>query len=213
MPMITPPNTGLGKVAMSKGRELVRFKDALNVPCVVQSVTLAYSENGLGIAIGAEKAKPKLQARDAKALGIKTVQKTGFVAFPVPDEVSFDTRAVLSFDQVRELIRHLEAFVGVGRLTPLPIAVPMTAKEAAAADRYIEESLVGAKRFGSGVILPGGPTKVYTETKAAANQETQLQQEWEIAHGQSVEKSAAVDIEPDVCESCPKLSEEVQNGG
>jgi hypothetical protein len=112
MPMITPPTNGLGKVAKSsRGLELVRFKDALGVPCVVQSVTLAYSENGMGIAIGAEKAKPKLQARDAKALGIKTVQKTGFVAFPFPDEVTFDTRAVLTRRQVLELVRHLRGWL------------------------------------------------------------------------------------------------------
>jgi hypothetical protein len=131
--MITPPNSGLGKVAKSsRGLELVRFKDALGVPCVVQSVTLAYSENGLGIAIGAEKAKPKLQARDARALGIKTVQKTGFVAFPVPDEVSFDTRAVLTRRQAELLVLHLNAWLyGGGTLVPIQDAdKPRTVKEA-----------------------------------------------------------------------------------
>lgn len=160
--MITPPNTGLGKIAMSNGHELVRFKDALSVPCVIRLVPLAFSDYGIGLSIGPEKANPKVQARDARAMGLKTSQKTGLVKYPIPEEVTIDTRAVLSMSQVRLLIKHLEAFVGAATLAPLAEPKLMTAAECAAADKEIEESLVGAKPFGGGVILPGGPAKIYT---------------------------------------------------
>lgn len=137
--MITPPNTGLGKVAKSpRGLQLVRFKDALNVTCLVQSVTLAYSENGIGLAIGAEKASPKVQARDARAMGLNTSQKTGLVKYPVPEEVTFDTRAVLTREQVLRLILHLNGWLVNGKLDPL---IPLSVREAQRQDEREDEAL------------------------------------------------------------------------
>lgn len=140
--MITPPPAGLGKVAKSsRGLELVKFKDALGVSCVLQSVTLAYSEYGTGLAIGAEKASPKVQARDARAMGLNTSQKTGLVKFPVPEEVTFDTRAVLTREQVKRLVEHLNGWLAHTTLGPLISPVPMTVAESVRLDEAQDKAL------------------------------------------------------------------------
>lgn len=112
------PVVTLGKIARARsGQELVKFKDVLNNPCILQTVSTTYGVAGVGsIRIGLEKAAPKIQAQDAKALGLSTSQKTGLIKYEVPPEVRIETSVVLARNQVEDLVGLLIHWLNSGNL-------------------------------------------------------------------------------------------------
>lgn len=110
--MNTPekPAETLGKFARARGgKELVRFKDVLGNVCTIETTPGhgGVAIGGFSVRIGVEKAIARIQARDARARGMTTTQKTGLIKYPIPEEVQIDTAAVLARNQVAELIELL----------------------------------------------------------------------------------------------------------
>jgi hypothetical protein len=96
-----------------RGFATAEFTDRYDVKCSIQKSSLATEDC---IWLGVDKADPKIMARDASALGIKTDEVVGWVPYPVPDEVLINTRMHLTREQVAELIPVLQKFVDTGEL-------------------------------------------------------------------------------------------------
>jgi len=65
---------------------------------------------------GLNNANPLVLHGDAKRLGVKTTASSGWVTYPLPEEVNLNTRMHLSREQVAELIPALQHFVATGDL-------------------------------------------------------------------------------------------------
>ena len=104
----------LGKQRRSgRGFPLVEFKDYYGAPCSIQASSLAiYQQPGTSaIWLGVDDAEPKVMASQAESVGVETTETTGWVPFPVPPEVSLNTRMHLDRKQVEALIGHLQAWL------------------------------------------------------------------------------------------------------
>jgi len=107
----------LGKVKRTpRGFELIEFADFKGHACSLQQSSLAlYDKPGVSaVWMGPDDAKPIILAHHAARLGIKTHRTDGWVAYPVPKEVSFTTRMHLTRDEVESLIKHLTAWLKTG---------------------------------------------------------------------------------------------------
>lgn len=117
--MNTPekPAETLGKFARARGgKELVKFKDVIGNACVVETMNLAFGNASLRI--GLEKAQPKIQALDARAIGMSSTQKTGLIKYPIPEGVRIDTTMVLAPNQVAGLVQVLLHWLKHGTIDP-----------------------------------------------------------------------------------------------
>ena len=92
---------------------MVEFKDYYGAPCSLQASSLAiYKQPGTSaVWIGIDDAQPKVMASQAAALGINTEKTTGWVPYPIPKEVSLNTRMHLDRKQVKALIGHLQVWL------------------------------------------------------------------------------------------------------
>lgn len=97
----------------SRGFDLIEFVDRYDAKCSLQESSLATEP---AIWFGCNDADPKIMASDAKRLGIFTHTDSGWISYPIPSEVSFNTRMHLTQDQVKELLPYLERFAQTGRL-------------------------------------------------------------------------------------------------
>lgn len=107
----------LGKVGRTnRGFELVEFEDRYQIPCSLQASSLAdYERPGTSaVWLGPNDARPMVLASEAASVGISTTETTGWVPYPVPENVSLTTRAHLSRGQVEALINHLSAWLKTG---------------------------------------------------------------------------------------------------
>ena len=96
-----------------RGFHLVEFIDKYGSECSLQKSSLATED---AIWFGINDANPQLMAYDAKKLGIKTEQNSGWVKYPIPDEVLLNTRMHLTQEQVKKLIPYLQRFVDTGEI-------------------------------------------------------------------------------------------------
>lgn len=96
-----------------RGFALSEFKDYYGDKCSLQKSSLATEDC---IWLGVDNADPKILASQAPKHGITTAQTTGWVTYPVPEGVSFNTRMHLSREQVAELLPHLQRFVATGEV-------------------------------------------------------------------------------------------------
>ena len=55
-------------------------------------------------------------ASDASKYNIETTETTGWIPYPIPEEVSINTRMHLSVKQVKKLIPILQRFVDTGKI-------------------------------------------------------------------------------------------------
>lgn len=106
------------KTKTSRGFEIVHFKDYYNQECSLQQSSLAlYQQHGASaVWLGIEDAKPKVLHGYASKFGIKTDAIFGWVPYPIPPEVSLNTRMHLSRGQVERLIEHLQKWLTTGKL-------------------------------------------------------------------------------------------------
>jgi len=107
----------LGKVSRTpRGFEIIEFKDHYDIPCSLQMSSLAeYAHPGISaVWLGTNSAQPKVMASQAASLGIQTEQTTGWIPYPIPEQVSLNTRAHLNRKQVAALIAHLQAWLKDG---------------------------------------------------------------------------------------------------
>jgi hypothetical protein len=99
--------------ATSRGFSRGEFKDLYGIECSIQKSSLASED---AIWLGVNKANPQIMASDAARHGVVTTETTGFVPYPVPSCVSFDTRMHLNQKQAAALITILKRFVDSGEL-------------------------------------------------------------------------------------------------
>lgn len=96
-----------------RGFTVVKFRDLYSEPCSLQKSSLATKD---AIWLGCASADPKIMASQARAHGVETTETTGWVPYPIPDEVQLNTRMHLSQDIVRQLLPYLLRFAATGEL-------------------------------------------------------------------------------------------------
>jgi hypothetical protein len=90
-----------------------RFKDRYGVNCSIQKSSAAMEDC---IWLGVDDANPQIMASQAKQFGIQTNEITGWIPYPIPDEVFLTTRMHLTQKQVADLLPFLQKFVATGEL-------------------------------------------------------------------------------------------------
>lgn len=96
-----------------RGFALAHFKDRNGEKCSIQKSSLATED---AIWLGIDDARPQIMAKDARALGVETAETTGWVTYPIPEEVLLTTRMHLTREQVADLLPTLLNFVATGEL-------------------------------------------------------------------------------------------------
>jgi hypothetical protein len=96
-----------------RGFPLIKFNDHYDSPCTIQVSSAAEYE---AIWIGLDDANPQVLASRAEHLGMKVDETTGWVPYPVPEDVLLSTRMHLTRDEVAELLPILQRFVETGEL-------------------------------------------------------------------------------------------------
>lgn len=96
-----------------RGFTIGRFIDRYEMPCSVQDSSLATEA---AIWLGLDDARPMVLASQAQGVGVQTSETTGWVPYPVPDEVLLHTRMHLTQAQVAALLPALQHFAAHGRL-------------------------------------------------------------------------------------------------
>jgi predicted RNase H-like HicB family nuclease len=96
-----------------RGFALGKFTDRYGHACSIQKSSLATED---AIWLGIDDAEPQLPHGDARKLGIATDATSGWVPYPLPDEVLLTTRMHLNREQVRKLLPVLKQFVASGEI-------------------------------------------------------------------------------------------------
>jgi len=96
-----------------RGFSYIEFKDRYGESCSLQKSSLA-TENCIWF--GIDDPDPKIMASLASDFGFETSETTGWVKYPIPEEVLISTRMHLSQDQVRGLLPVLQKFVDTGEI-------------------------------------------------------------------------------------------------
>ena len=105
----------------------VSFQDTYNKKCSIQISSRAVCEeedgtvkNPLGwIWLGIDEPEPKIMKSKAKELGLNLPNNdvTGWMPYPIPDDVLINTRMHLNESQVRGLISRLQTWLDTGKLS------------------------------------------------------------------------------------------------
>jgi hypothetical protein len=66
--------------------------------------------------LGTDDADPKVLHHQAASVGVHTTSTEGWVPYPIPEEVSLNTRMHLNRHKVEALIHHLQAWLDTGSL-------------------------------------------------------------------------------------------------
>ena len=90
-----------------RGFDIIEFEDRYEAKCSLQKSSLVTED---AIWLGVVKAKPKILASKVMEGG------TGWVDYPLPEDVSISTSMHLTREQVKELLPHLELFVNTGEI-------------------------------------------------------------------------------------------------
>lgn len=96
-----------------RGFSFYEFEDRNNYKCTIQKSSIA-TENAIWL--GLESASPMLLHGDATKLGIDHNKSSGWVEYPIPEEVTLNTRMHLNQDQARKLGKMLIHFADSGEL-------------------------------------------------------------------------------------------------
>lgn len=114
--------------ATGRGFPLVTFSDEYGHACSIQESSRAVCENDDGtvddplgwIWLGIDDPNPQIMKSKALALGMKLPpgEVSGWMPYPLPDDVSINTRMHLNEMQVRGLIERLTLWLETGTLTP-----------------------------------------------------------------------------------------------
>ena len=90
-----------------RGFDIIEFNDYYDHKCSLQKSSLASRD---AIWLGISDAEPKILASQTPEGG------TGWVPYPIPDNVSLTTRMHLSRREVLRLLPHLIKFLFTGRI-------------------------------------------------------------------------------------------------
>ena len=97
-----------------RGFDLTEFKDCYGAKCSLQKSSTATEDR---IWLGINDADPQIMVSKAAANGIEPIGQNGWMKFPVPEDVLFNTRMHLNRKQVKKLLPYLKRFVKTGELT------------------------------------------------------------------------------------------------
>lgn len=98
----------------NRGFDISEFTDDYGLQCSIQKSSSAEDDK---IWFGVNDADPMILASRAHKHGVDTTETTGWVKFPVPDDVLMHTRMHLTREMVAELLPTLQKFVETGELT------------------------------------------------------------------------------------------------
>jgi len=70
--------------------------------------------------LGVDDVKPEILASKAHIYDIPTTETTGWIAYPIPDDVLLHSRMNLNQEMAKELITILQHFVETGKLPRQP---------------------------------------------------------------------------------------------
>lgn len=95
----------------------MEFKDHYHTPCSLQCSSLAiYEEPGTSaVWLGVDDVEPKVLAQEAHIVGVDTRETTGWVPYPIPENVQLSARMHLDRKQVEALVNHLQAWLLTGQ--------------------------------------------------------------------------------------------------
>ena len=96
-----------------RGFDVGNFTDQYGSPCSLQHSSLATED---AVWLGVNDPNPQILAKEAADLGIQTTKTTGWIPYPVPEDVLISTHMHLTRDQLAELIPYLIGFVETGRI-------------------------------------------------------------------------------------------------
>jgi hypothetical protein len=98
-----------------RGFVLVEFHDKNNQVCTIQESSLA-SENCIWL--GLDKVSPCVMRSDAQKLGLPLPDEdtTGWMDYPIPSQVSLNSRMHLNRGQVQDLVLKLQQWLDSGSL-------------------------------------------------------------------------------------------------
>lgn len=103
----------MNKTTTARGFALVEFSDHYGVQCSLQKSSLVEPDC---IWLGVNDAKPIMLWHHALGAGVQTDARTGWVDYPLPENVEIHTRMHLTQDMVRELLPTLQHFAEHGEL-------------------------------------------------------------------------------------------------
>lgn len=109
----------------NRGFDCVSFKDEYGHACSLQESSRVVFSNSDGsvddplgwLWLGLEDGDPKIMKKDAVRLGMKVDGDTsGWMPYPIPEEVLIHTRMHLNETQVRGLVERLTLWLETGRI-------------------------------------------------------------------------------------------------
>ena len=100
-----------------RGFRYYEFEDRNGHKCTLQKSSVATEDC---IWLGLEDANPQCLHGDAKKLGVDTDATSGWVEYPIPEEVSLNTRMHLTQEQAGILAKQLSVFAETGELPRFP---------------------------------------------------------------------------------------------
>lgn len=98
-----------------RGFDIINFSDCYGVGCSLQKSSSAERDC---IWLGITDPKPRIMAAHAAAAGVQTAEQTGWVDYPLPENVFISARMHLTQEQVVELLPYLVEFVESGSIIP-----------------------------------------------------------------------------------------------
>jgi hypothetical protein len=101
----------------NRGFSKITFDDYYNAPCSLQESSCGSAN---AIWLGVEDASPEILSVDAVKYGLNPGKDYGWVPYPIPPEVSINTRMHLTQMQVYEMLPVLSHFAVHGNLPYLP---------------------------------------------------------------------------------------------
>jgi len=96
-----------------RGFDYSEFSDLYGAKCSIQKSSLATDD---AVWFGIDNADPQVLASRAASHGVSTTKQTGWVPYPIPEDVNLTTRMHLNRDQVAELLPVLQKFVDTGEI-------------------------------------------------------------------------------------------------
>lgn len=96
-----------------RGFTTLHFFDRYGLTCSLQKSSMATEE---AVWLGITHAEPVILASKAAEHGVETDETTGWVPFPVPEDVLMHTRMHLTQEQVAALLPILQRFVETGEV-------------------------------------------------------------------------------------------------
>lgn len=96
-----------------RGFEIIEFEDTYGAKCSLQMSSSAMERK---VWFGVNDADPKIMVSKAKEHGLEPQGNSGWMKYPIPEDVLLNTRMHLNREQVKELLPYLKRFVETGSL-------------------------------------------------------------------------------------------------